>query len=145
VLGTVEEYSPGTNTWTARAALPTPRDHAVAGAIGGMIFVAGGDCAANACAGVLEIYNPKPNQWFSGEPEPIGRYAAGAGVLGYSLYVAGGHNNVLATNVGGTEVFTLTVDTPGASGGVIALAAVLLLGLGAHQIRRMRKEAALRA
>src|SRR5258708_653740 len=38
----VEEYDPVANTWRARAPIPTPRNHAVAGVVNGKIYVIGG-------------------------------------------------------------------------------------------------------
>ena len=41
-VGTVEEYDPASNTWRARTSMPTPRNHATAGAVNGKIYVIGG-------------------------------------------------------------------------------------------------------
>src|SRR5471032_62170 len=45
-LGTVEEYDPAANTWRARTPMPTPRNHATAGAVNGKIYVIGGRSGA---------------------------------------------------------------------------------------------------
>src|SRR5207249_11899121 len=41
-VAAVEEYDPAANTWRARAPIPTPRNHATAGVVGGKIYVIGG-------------------------------------------------------------------------------------------------------
>ena len=41
-VSAVEEYDPAANTWRARAPIPTPRNHAVAGVVNGKIYVIGG-------------------------------------------------------------------------------------------------------
>src|SRR5438445_273893 len=41
-LGTVEEYDPATNTWRARAPMPTPYNHMGGEAANGKIYVIGG-------------------------------------------------------------------------------------------------------
>ena len=45
-VGTVEEYDPATNSWRARAPMPTPRNHSGIGVVGGKIYVIGGRTAA---------------------------------------------------------------------------------------------------
>jgi hypothetical protein len=63
------------NSWYIGTPLPTPRDGAFAGAIGGKIYVAGG--ANN--SGVLnvnEIYDTITNTWTTGAPMPTARCAA---------------------------------------------------------------------
>src|SRR5438034_4409897 len=41
-LGVVEEYDVASNRWRQRAPMPTPRNHATAGAVNGKIYVIGG-------------------------------------------------------------------------------------------------------
>src|ERR1700686_5240406 len=59
VLGTVEEYDPASNTWRARSPMPTPRNHAAAGAVNGKIYVIGGRVGA-AFIGVASVVSVVP-------------------------------------------------------------------------------------
>src|SRR5207249_5659649 len=45
-VGSVEEYDPVTNTWRSRTPMPTPRNHATAGAVNGKVYVIGGRIGA---------------------------------------------------------------------------------------------------
>src|SRR5665647_1188640 len=46
VVGTVEEYDPATNTWRARAPMPTGRNHFYAGVVDGKIYAVNGRLGA---------------------------------------------------------------------------------------------------
>jgi N-acetylneuraminic acid mutarotase len=78
-LRTVEAYDPVTDTWTARALMPTPR-HALAATLGpdGRIYAMGGSNAAVFCTDVVEIYDPVKNAWTRGASMPFGRECAAA-------------------------------------------------------------------
>ena len=67
-LNTNEVYDPATNSWQTRMTMPTPRNHAAIGVVGGKIYVIGGRLAsAFASAGsntdVVEVYDPAANTW----------------------------------------------------------------------------------
>ena len=96
-VGTVEEYDPATNTWRARAPMPTPRNHAVGGAINGKIYVASGRVGAafisggSSNIGVIEAYDPASDSWSQGLARMAQARSAGAGaVYGGKLYITGG-------------------------------------------------------
>src|SRR5437660_5330923 len=96
-VGTVEEYDPATNTWRARASMPTPRNHATAGAVNGKIYVIGGRVgAAFISAGssnvdIVEAYDPVTDAWGSARAKmPSARSAMASGVYGGRIYVTGG-------------------------------------------------------
>jgi N-acetylneuraminic acid mutarotase len=95
-VGTVEEYDPAANTWRARSAMPTPRNHAAIGVVGGKIYVIGGRVGAAfiglaADISVVEEYDPATDQWSGPRARmPIARSALGAGVYRGRIYVAGG-------------------------------------------------------
>ncbi len=57
-VGTVEEYDPATNTWRARASMPTPRNHATAGAVNGKAYVIGGRVGAAFVSGGSRATSP---------------------------------------------------------------------------------------
>jgi N-acetylneuraminic acid mutarotase len=96
-VGTVEEYDPATNTWRQRAPMPTPRNHAVAGAISGKVYVASGRVGAafisggSSNIGVIEAYDPAADAWSQGLARMANARSAGAGaVWGGRLYITGG-------------------------------------------------------
>ena len=96
-VGNVEEYDPATNTWRQRSAMPTPRNHATAGVVGGKVYVIGGRVgAAFISAGssnvdVVEEYDPAADAWGSARAKmPSARSAMASGVHGGRIYVTGG-------------------------------------------------------
>ncbi len=96
VLGTVEEYDPATNVWRARSPMPTPRNHAAAGAVNGKIYVIGGRVGAAFIGlasdiSVVEEYDPAKDKWSAPRARmPTTRSALGAGTYNGRIYVAGG-------------------------------------------------------
>ena len=96
-LAAVEEYDPATNTWRARASMPTPRNHAVAGAVNGKVYVIGGRTGAafissgSSNVDVVEEYDPATDAWGSARARmPSARSAMAAGVYEGRIYVTGG-------------------------------------------------------
>jgi N-acetylneuraminic acid mutarotase len=98
-VGTVEEYDPATDSWRARAPMPTPRNHAVAGVVNGKIYVIGGRIgtafisAGSSNVDVVEEYDPTKDEW--GPPRskmPTARSAMAAGVYDSRIYVCGGES-----------------------------------------------------
>jgi N-acetylneuraminic acid mutarotase len=96
-VGAVEEYDPASNTWRSRAPMPTPRNHAVGGAINGKIYVASGRVGAafisggSSNIGVIEAYDPASDSWSQGLARMAQARSAGAGaVFGGRLYITGG-------------------------------------------------------
>ena len=96
-VSVVEEYDPAANTWRARAPIPTPRNHAVAGVVNGKIYVIGGRVGAafvssgSSNVGVVEEYDPAADAW--GPPKarmPSPRSAMAAGAYQGRIYVTGG-------------------------------------------------------
>ncbi len=96
-VGTVEEYDPAANTWRARNSMPTPRNHATAGAVNGKIYVIGGRVggafisSGSSNIDVVEEYDPATDAW--GAPRakmPSARSAMASGVFGGRIYVSGG-------------------------------------------------------
>src|SRR5205085_12018082 len=94
--GAVEEYDPATNTWRPRAPMPTPRNHATAGAINGKIYVIGGRTGAafissgSSNVDVVEEYDPATDAWGSARAwMPSARSAIASGVYEGRIYVTG--------------------------------------------------------
>jgi len=95
--GVVEEYDPATNSWRARAPMPTPRNHATAGAVNGKIYVIGGRTGAafissgSSNVDVVEEYDPAADAWGSARARmPSARSAMASGVYDGRVYVSGG-------------------------------------------------------
>jgi N-acetylneuraminic acid mutarotase len=99
VLGTVEAYDPKTNSWHARAALPTPRNHAMVATVGGKIYVIGGRIASafaqdGSDTDVVEAYDPARNLWSRPlERMPLARSAASVAMWRNRIVVAGGETS----------------------------------------------------
>ena len=95
-VDTVEEYDPATNTWRARSPMPTARNHAGIGVVGGKIYVVGGRLGAAFISvasntNVVEEYDPATDQWGTVRARmPTARSAVAYGVYGGRVYVAGG-------------------------------------------------------
>jgi len=106
-VAAVEEYDPASNSWRARAPMPTPRNHAVGGAVNGKIYVIGGRVggafvtAGSSNSSVVEEYDPASDSW--GAPKarmPTARSAMAAGVYNNRIYITGGEYqdaNMMAT------------------------------------------------
>ncbi|HKF99332.1 MAG TPA: kelch repeat-containing protein [Xanthobacteraceae bacterium] len=96
VVGAVEEYDPASNTWAARSALPTPRNHHVVAAAGGRIWVIGGRIGAafitsGSNTDVVEGYDPAADTWTPPRDRmPTARSAITYGVYKDKVIVAGG-------------------------------------------------------
>ncbi|MBS0169568.1 MAG: hypothetical protein JSR62_04380 [Nitrospira sp.] len=97
-VDTVEEYDPATNTWSARASMPTARNHAAVGAVRGKIYVIGGRLgsafiftASN--TNVVEEYDPATDQWGLVKARmPTERSGGAWAVHNERIYVAGGEH-----------------------------------------------------
>ncbi len=95
-VGTVAEYDPATNTWRERSPMPTTRNHAAAGVVGGKIYIIGGRVGAAfitvaSNTDVVEEYDPATNQWGGVRARmPTPRSATAYGVYDGRIYVAGG-------------------------------------------------------
>ena len=90
-----EAYDPATNTWTAKAPLPTSHmgNFSVA-VLDGSIYVIGGNPGCVPATTTVEAYDPVSNTWTAKAPLPHGVGAAAAGVVNGILYVAGGTDNI---------------------------------------------------
>lgn len=95
-VGTVEEYDPASNTWGAKASMPTPRNHAVGGAVNNRIYVIGGRVGGAFITGpssntdIVEEYDPAADAWLFRAKMPTARSAMAAGVHQGRIYVSGG-------------------------------------------------------
>lgn len=102
------EYDPGANTWTVKAAMPTPRTRCAAAAVNGKIYViggVGGDFAN-------EEFDPATNRWTARASLPTARVDAAAAVVDGKIYVMGGQETTAGAKVlKAVEVYDPSDDT----------------------------------
>jgi N-acetylneuraminic acid mutarotase len=114
VLGTLEAYTPATDTWTTLQPMPTPRSFlAAATGSDGRVYVLGGG-AKNVC-NILESYSPDTDTWTSLQPMLVTRYghAVAFGPKNW-LYVIGGWRNLAESSADLAD--TVDAYTPTANG-----------------------------
>jgi len=91
--GAAWRLAPGAARWEKIAPMPTARNSAAAGVIGGRLHVVGGRISG---AGVMrnltahEAYDPATDRWETLAPMPEGRGGHAAAVLGGKLHAFGG-------------------------------------------------------
>ncbi|MDD5555179.1 MAG: kelch repeat-containing protein, partial [Candidatus Pacebacteria bacterium] len=91
LTGSNKRYSPSSDSWTDRAAMPTPRRSAAAAVANGKIYIFGGYVSAGAgWTNINEEYNPGTNNWTTKAPMPSSRMAMGAATVNNKIYVIGG-------------------------------------------------------
>ncbi|MGH2659736.1 MAG: Kelch repeat-containing protein, partial [Actinomycetota bacterium] len=90
-LTSVEMYNPTTNTWSARAPMPSGRRTMVVGTIGGRAQVMGGEVPGGAgVSSANEEYDPVTDTWTVLTPMKTPRHGAVAGTIAGIVYVVGG-------------------------------------------------------
>jgi N-acetylneuraminic acid mutarotase len=119
-------YEPAADTWTDVA--PSTYLHggtAVAAAIGGLIYLAGG-AGGTMVGNELEAYDPASNTWTTRAPMSCARNHTAGGAIGGKLYVAGGrpgNQTCLEAYDPATNAWTRKADMPtgrsGIAGGVV--------------------------
>jgi hypothetical protein len=97
-VGTNEEYDPETDTWTTKAAMPTPRDYFAVAAYGNKIYCIGGAVGYTVDeqlgywhsynqSGVNEVYDTVTDTWETKTPLPLARMQIQAHVINGKIYV----------------------------------------------------------
>ncbi len=94
-VATHDVYDIAAGSWSRKADLPTPRNHAAVGVVDGKVYVVGGRAGSvfipNALnVDIVEEYNPATDQWLLKAPMPTPRSAATWGTHNGRIYVAGG-------------------------------------------------------
>ncbi|MCJ7692054.1 MAG: hypothetical protein MUO22_01390 [Sedimentisphaerales bacterium] len=105
ILGSTSEvpagYSPmgisvisgGGDSWETKTAMPSVRESAAAAAVGGKIYVIGGEYDTNdRWLTVVEEYDAETDTWATKAPLPAGRRSHTAAAVGGKIYVFGGQN-----------------------------------------------------
>jgi len=99
ILRTVEAYDPTTNTWRAKAPMPTPRYGLAVGVINGILYAVGGrNMAPGGIFTTVEAYDPITNRWSAKAPMPAGRAGLAVGTIDGILYVVGGASLIKGTS-----------------------------------------------
>lgn len=89
-----EAYDPESDTWSKKAPMPTPRDHAASAVIDEKLYVIGGRQSHKANKiGANEVYDPKTDSWSVLEPIPTPRSGGTASVLNNTIFVFGGEDD----------------------------------------------------
>src|SRR2546422_344177 len=95
-VGAVAEYDPASNASRSRTAMPTPRNHAAAGAGNNKVYVIGGRVGGVFVTGpssnpdIVEEDDPAADAWAFRAKMPTPRSAMAAGVYEDRIYVTGG-------------------------------------------------------
>jgi len=125
------EYDPAADSWKALAPMPGKRGSAIAGEVGGKIYVIGGGVPQPNTAetavlptrparsvGTNEVYDPATNRWETRSPMPTSRNHAFFGVVNNKIYVIGGrmgHSFIsVASNTDVVEEYDPSSDSWGA-------------------------------
>ena len=108
--GDNEGYNAATNTWSSLKADPNPRDAACGGALGGLLYVAGGfPNQGNHNTTVNDAFNPSTNSWITRAPLPHSTAVAAAAVDKGQLYCVGGWG---ASNGGAPPINNVQIYQP---------------------------------
>jgi N-acetylneuraminic acid mutarotase len=89
VLDLVQAYDPANDTWTAKAPMPTKREHIGATVLDSLIYVASGR-VGNTSMVKLEAYSPKSDKWYTLKEMPTQRSDIGFAAAKGKLYAMGG-------------------------------------------------------
>lgn len=91
-LSKVEAFDPSTNSWSARASMPTTRTGPAAAVVNGLAYVLGGSFTFGNTVGTTanEAYDPNTDSWVPRAPMPRPRICHSAVALAGKIYVFGG-------------------------------------------------------
>jgi N-acetylneuraminic acid mutarotase len=103
-LAATEVYDPAADRWGARRPMPTARGGIAAVALGGRLFVFGGEESAGTFA-QTEAFDPATDRWTAMAAMPTPRHGLGAAVVAGKIYVIGGGVRPGASRSNLNEVF----------------------------------------
>jgi hypothetical protein len=89
-LAALEIYTPGTNSWAAGPGAPTARGSVAAAALGGRLYVFGGEAGAAGVTDAVERYDVTRGTWDVMQAMPYRAHGQGAVAVGNAIYVMGG-------------------------------------------------------
>lgn len=104
--GDNEGYNPASNTWTALASDPTPRDCTCGVSIGSHVYVTGGyDGAEGADMSLTESFTLSTNKWKTLAPLPNATVAPGSAVYQGRFYCLGGATSYYGSAVSYVQIY----------------------------------------
>ena len=103
-LSITEVYDPDLDEWIQRAPLPTTRSGIGAVAVGGRLYVFGGESTEGTFE-ENEVYYPASDQWQTAPPLPIARHGIGVVALNGRIYVLAGGTTPGGSSSALNEVF----------------------------------------
>lgn len=90
---TVEAYDPASDSWTTKAAMPTPRYMVAGGVVNNILYAVGGAALlSGTLMTTVEAYDPASNTWSAKAPLPAARVSQCIGSINGILYLASGGN-----------------------------------------------------
>jgi N-acetylneuraminic acid mutarotase len=92
------EYDPAAGTWTAKASLPVPIARAGATALGGKLYVVGGQTGVDTVENATQVYDAATNTWSTVADLPTARFGLGVASLAGAIYALGGNTGTTAVN-----------------------------------------------
>jgi N-acetylneuraminic acid mutarotase len=95
VVPTLEEYNPGTNTWTKKTDMPTARAGLTSSVVDGLIYVLGGTPDTSSQLSTVEVYNPVTDTWTKQADMPTPRNFLSTSVVDGRIYVIGGFSSLV--------------------------------------------------
>lgn len=87
----LEVYDPASDTWTQKAALPTPRSGFSVCVVNNLIYAFGG--MKDGLLTTTEAYDPQTDTWIAKAPMPGARKGLALAVINGIVYLAGGSND----------------------------------------------------
>ena len=101
VVGWVDEYNPATNSWRARASMPTARNHYFAAEVEGRIYALDGRTGSVFVFGasstdLIEAYDPSQDVWTLVGQAPTSRGGVTGAVLGGRIFITDGRRERIA-------------------------------------------------
>jgi N-acetylneuraminic acid mutarotase len=103
-LGTNEEYDPATDTWTAKASMPTPKYSFAAAVVKDKIYaISGAAKGVDSDTPICEEYDPMSDKWNGVAPVPTKRDGISAVTVADKIYAIGGSNTSTGPYYQGTN------------------------------------------
>jgi N-acetylneuraminic acid mutarotase len=112
-LASVEVYDPATNTWRAGPDLPQARSGAAAVALGGKVYVLGGESTPGGVRNTVSRLDPATGSWTELAGMPFSAHGLAAVVVDEAIVVMGGFSS--ASDAVGTESAQCWRFAPGAA------------------------------
>lgn len=95
--GVTEVYTPATDTWITKSAMPTPRTDLSASVVNGKIYLIGGERYVEHDpyyeeSNLNEVYDPGADSWTNKTAIPTATFGYASAVVDNKIYVIGGGN-----------------------------------------------------